>query len=83
MLPALFFSPDGAILVSGSYDATIRLWDIATGKQLETFDGHTYSITSVAVSPDGSTIASGSVDGTVLLWTSPMGSQSQRESLLM
>ena len=66
------FSPDGAILVSGSYDATIRLWDIATGKQLDTLQGHTYSITSVAVSPEGSTIASGSYDGTVLLWTFPM-----------
>ena len=69
---SIVFSPDGAVLVSGSYDATIRLWDIATGEQLETFEGHTYSITSVAVSPDGSTIASGSVDGTVLLWTFPM-----------
>ena len=69
---SIVFSPDGAILVSGSYDATIRLWDIGTGEQLETFEGHTYSITSVAVSPDGDTIASGSVDGTVLLWEFPM-----------
>ncbi len=65
------FSPDGRVLVSGSYDATIRLWDTATGEQLDTLDGHTYSITSVAVSPDGSTIASGSFDGTVLLWAFP------------
>ena len=69
---SIVFSPDGAILVSGSYDATIRLWDIGTGEQLETFEGHTFSITSVAVSPNGSTIASGSFDGTVLLWTFPM-----------
>ena len=69
---SLVFSPDGAILVSGSYDATIRLWDIGTGEQLETLQGHTYSITSVAVSPDGSTIASGSFDGTVLLWAFPI-----------
>ena len=68
---SIVFSPDGRVLVSGSYDATIRLWDTATGEQLETLDGHTYSITSVAVSPDGSTIASGSFDGTVLLWAFP------------
>ena len=68
---SIVFSPNGDVLVSGSYDATIRLWDITTGEQLETLDGHTYSITSVAVSPDGRTIASGSYDGTVLLWAFP------------
>ena len=65
------FSPDGSVLVSGSYDRTIRLWDVATGEQLKTLQGHTYSITSVAVSPSSTTIASGSIDGTVLLWTFP------------
>ena len=69
---SLVYSPDGAVLVSGSYDATIRLWDIGTGEQLGTLEGHTYAITSVAVSPDGSAIASGSYDGTVLLWEFPM-----------
>ena len=68
---SIVFSPDGSVLVSGSYDRTIRLWDTATGEQLEALDGHTYSITSVAVSPDGSKIASGSFDGTVLLWAFP------------
>ncbi len=68
---SIVFSPDAKVLVSGSYDRTIRLWSIATGEQLRTLDGHTYSITGVAVSPDGSTIASGSFDGTVLLWAFP------------
>ena len=68
---SIVFSTDGSVLVSGSYDATIRLWDTTTGEQLQTLDGHTYSITSVAVSPDDTTIASGSFDGTVLLWTFP------------
>ena len=69
---SIVFSPDGQVLVSGSYDATIRLWDVATGEQLHTLEGHTYSITSVAVSPDGTRIASGSYDGTVLLWAYPL-----------
>lgn len=68
---SIVFSPNGKVLVSGSYDATIRLWDVDTGAQLATLEGHTYSITSVAVSPDGATIASGSFDGTVLLWAYP------------
>ena len=69
---SIVFSPDGKVLVSGSYDRTIRLWDIATGEQLRTLEGHTYSITSVAVSPNGTTIASGSFDGTVILWAFPL-----------
>ncbi len=69
---SIVFSPDGQVLVSGSYDATIRLWDVATGEQRYTFEGHTYSIASVAVSPDGTRIASGSYDGTVLLWAYPL-----------
>jgi hypothetical protein len=70
---SIVFGPDGRTLVTGSYDATIRLWNTATGEQLATFDGHTFSVTSVAVSPDGSTIASGSFDGSVLLWAFPLG----------
>ena len=68
---SIVFSPDAKVLVSGSYDRTIRLWNIATGEQLRTLEGHSYSITSVAVSPGSTTIASGSVDGTVLLWAFP------------
>ena len=72
-MPQVLFSVQMARYLSVEvYDATIRLWDIGTGEQLEILEGHTYSITSVAVSPDGSTIASGSFDGTVLLWKFPM-----------
>ena len=64
----LVFSPDGKILASGSMDGAIRLWDIATGKNLAVLEGHTYFVRSVAFSPDGKTLVSGSADGTVRLW---------------
>jgi WD40 repeat protein len=35
------FSPDGRTALSGSDDSTLRLWEMATGKELRTFRGHT------------------------------------------
>ena len=63
----LSFSPDGQTLASGSEDKTIRLWDVATGKQKNTIR-HSLNLSSISISPDGKTLASGIENGTVLLW---------------
>jgi WD40 repeat protein len=47
---------------------TIKLWDVGTGKQIRSFEGHTSPVQSVAFSRDGKTILSGSFDGTMKLW---------------
>jgi WD40 repeat protein len=62
------FNPNGARIVSGSWDQTVRLWDAEADAELHRFEGHTSGVTSVAFSPDGTRIVSGSEDRTVRLW---------------
>lgn len=64
----VIFSPDGNLLVSGSKDKTIRIWDVKTGVEINQLEGHSNSITDLAFSPSGNYLASGSSDGTVRLW---------------
>lgn len=65
----LAFSPDSALLASGAIDEnTVRVWDVASGRQLRALSDHAGWIRAVAFAPDGKTLASGSFDSTVKLW---------------
>ncbi|KAF7364496.1 hypothetical protein MVEN_00318000 [Mycena venus] len=67
------FSPDGARVVSGSNDKTVRIWDATTGAALGKIEGHDSYVTSVAFSPDGARVVSGSSDKTVRIWDATTG----------
>ena len=62
------FSPDGKSVLTGSQDATARLWDAATGQPLGPTLTHEGMVWAVAFSPDGKTVLTGSDDKTARLW---------------
>ena len=62
------FSPDGAHIVSGSSDNTVRIWDATTGAEATKMERHSDSVQSVAFSPDGAHVVSGSANNTVQIW---------------
>jgi WD40 repeat protein len=66
---ALAYSPNGAILATGSADGTARLWNPSdpTADPV-VLPGHESVVHAVAFSPDGTTLATGSLDGPARLW---------------
>jgi hypothetical protein len=62
------FSPDGRALMVRGRDLSLRVWDVAAGKEVGQLKGHAGPIRTVAFSADGKALASGSTDTTALLW---------------
>ena len=65
---SLALNSDSTKLVSGSWDKTIRLWDIPTSKSEKIFKGHTKDVLCIAFSHDERLIFSGGMDNTLKYW---------------
>jgi WD40 repeat protein len=70
---ACAIAPDGTWLATTSSDATMRLWDMATGTCTATLTGHTATVNACAIAPDGTWLASASADSTLRLWEATTG----------
>merc|ERR1712166_1383984 len=62
------YSSDGRFVVSGSYDNTVRIWDVDTGECMKILKGHTDWVNGVSFSPNNQYVVSGSKDKTVRIW---------------
>lgn len=72
---SLDFDSASGRITGGSYGKTIRVWDVATGKEVLLLEGHEKSTLPVCFNPSGDCILSGSLDQTVRLWDADSGKQ--------
>ena len=92
MVSSLAVSPDNARVLTGTMDASVYLWDVATGREIRSCQGHSGNVLCVAFAPAGNFLVSGSgtdyydaelikdlgIDNTVRLWDAQTGRELAR-----
>lgn len=72
---AVDVSPDGTLVVTGSADRTVKVWNAEFGTEQLTVTGHEGTVRAVTFSNDGTQVLSGSDDGGAVIWNRQTGEQ--------
>ncbi|MEP2025142.1 MAG: caspase family protein [Reichenbachiella sp.] len=67
------YAPDGSAVYSASDDKSIKMWDVKTGVDINTFNAHTAPVRCMELSNDGQLLVSGDLEGNLLLWDAKSG----------
>jgi WD40 repeat protein len=68
IVTALKTIPEGEILISGSEDSKLKIWNLSTGKLLKTIDNDDQPIHSISLTLDGKYLATGNRNGSINIW---------------
>jgi COMPASS component SWD3 len=63
------FNPQSNLIVSGSFDESVRIWEVKTGKCLKALPAHSEPVSAVHFNRDGTLIVSASYDGLWYVYT--------------
>ncbi|HYV38666.1 MAG TPA: serine/threonine-protein kinase, partial [Gemmataceae bacterium] len=77
-IASVAMSPDGRHALSASWDGTLRLWEVSSGKLVRTLTGHDKGVNGVAFDPTGKRALSASSDNSVRLWDLDNGTDIKR-----
>jgi WD40 repeat protein len=67
-ITAIAFAPDGQSLATGGSDQTVRLWEVASGREYGRLQGFRAAIAGLVFTPDGKTLIAAERSGSLLFW---------------
>ncbi len=69
----ILLSRDGKSLIRGKFGSKVKRWDIASGKTIMEYAGHTRAVLAIDQSRDGTRLLTGGGDGKIVVWNSDSG----------